>query len=303
MPGSDRTVPLLPRRRLVGLSFGGLTSARRGPGTDIAGSRPYRPGDDVDTIDWNASARLSSARGTDEFVVREKFAEEAPRVVVVCDRRPGMDVFPPWLPWLSKPVAMRHAAEILFEAAAASRGIGGYVDLGDGDVYWRPPRTQHTDIDLSTRTAFEAPPDNLTLALEHLVEHRRALPTGSFVFVISDFLEPPPDEVWTRALQQRWDVVPVVIQDPVWEQSFPPIGGVVVPFWDPEHRRVLPVRMSADEAAARAGTNRERFDGLLASFRAFELEPVVLSSEDRSSIFLSFLEWAELRRFWRGRSW
>ena len=303
MPGTDRNVPLLPRRRLVGLSFGGLTSARRGPGTDVAGSRPYQPGDDVDTIDWNASARLSSARGTDEFVVREKYAEEAPRVVVVCDRRPGMNVFPPWLPWLSKSVAMRHAAEILFEAAAASRGISGYLDFADGEAYWRPPRTQHYELDLSERTAFDAPAHNLALALEHLVEHRRALPTGSFVFVVSDFLDPPGDDVWTRALQQRWDVVPVVIQDPVWEQSFPPIGGVVVPFWDPERKRVMPVRMSAAEAAARAETNQERFSATLSSLRTFELEPVVLSSEDRSEIFLSFLEWAELRRFWRGRSW
>jgi uncharacterized protein (DUF58 family) len=303
LAGSDRTVPLLPRRRLVGLSFGGLTSARRGPGTDVAGSRPYQPGDDVDTIDWNASARLSSARGTDEFVVREKYAEEAPRVVMVCDRRPGMNVFPDWLPWLSKPVAMHHAVEILFEAAAASRGISGYLDFGEGEAFWRPPRTQHYDIDLADRARFDAPADNLELALEHLVEHRRALPTGSFVFVISDFLEPPSDDMWTRALQQRWDVVPVVIQDPVWEQSFPPIGGVVVPFWDPAKERVMPVRMSEFEALHRADLNQDRFRALMASFRAFELEPVVLSSEDRGEIFMSFLEWAELRRFWRGRSW
>ncbi len=97
--------------------------------------------------------------------------------------------------------------------------------------------------------------------------------------------------------------MPVVIQDPVWEQSFPPIGGVVVPFWDPVAKRVMPVRMTEGEAVRRADVNRERFDTLMASFRAFELEPVVLSSEDRGEIFLSFLEWAELRRFWRGRSW
>jgi uncharacterized protein (DUF58 family) len=303
VPGSDRTVPLLPRRRLVGLSFGGLTSARRGPGSDVAGSRPYQPGDDVDSIDWNASARLSSARGTDEFVVRERYAEEAPRVVIVCDRRPGMDVFPDWLPWLSKPTVMHQAVEILFEAAAASRGISGYLDFGDGEPFWRPPRTQHYDMDVAERSRFDAPADNLERALEHLVEHRRALPTGSFVFLISDFLEPPSDDMWTRALQQRWDVVPVVVQDPVWEQSFPPIGGVVVPFWDPDRKRVMPVRLSTAEAAARARTNQERFESLMSSLRAFELEPVVLSSEDRGEIFLSFLEWAELRRFWRGRSW
>ena len=39
--------PLIPRRRVLGLAFGGLRSVRRGAGSDVAASRPYRPGDDV----------------------------------------------------------------------------------------------------------------------------------------------------------------------------------------------------------------------------------------------------------------
>jgi uncharacterized protein (DUF58 family) len=301
LPSADRTVPLLPRRRLVGFSFGGLTSTRRGHGSDVVSSRPYQPGDDVDAIDWNASARLSSARGTEEFIVRETFAEEAPRVVVVADRRPEMNVFPGWLPWLSKPSAMLHATVVLFESAMASRGIAGYLDFGDGDAFWRPPRTQQEPWDVTDRTAFRAPKETIALSLTHLVEHRRALPTGSFVFVLSDFLASPPEQAWARALQQRWDIVPVVVQDPVWEQSFPPIGGVVVPFWDPRARRVMPVRISSAEARERREQNQERFERVLRWFRAHDLEPVVLSSDDRSEIFLSFLEWAELRRFSRRR--
>jgi hypothetical protein len=40
-------------------------------------------------------------------VVREYLAEEAPRVVVLSDRRPAMSLFPRPLPWLDKPEAMR----------------------------------------------------------------------------------------------------------------------------------------------------------------------------------------------------
>ena len=101
------TFPLIPRRRVLGLPFGGLHSMRRGLGSDVAGSRPYQPGDDVDRIDWYASARLSLARGSEEFVVREHYADEAPRVVVLCDRRPSMSLFPEGWPWLSKPEAIR----------------------------------------------------------------------------------------------------------------------------------------------------------------------------------------------------
>jgi uncharacterized protein (DUF58 family) len=56
MPVTEVVFPLTPRRRLIGLSFGGMRSARRGTGSDVAGSRPYRPGDDIDNIDWAASA-------------------------------------------------------------------------------------------------------------------------------------------------------------------------------------------------------------------------------------------------------
>src|SRR5688500_12784992 len=118
----ELTFPLVSRRRLIGLAFGAARSARRGTGSDVASSRPYRPGDDVDTMDWNASARLSSAKGTDEFIVRERFAEEAPRVVIVCDRRPEMSLYPPGLPWLSKPTVMLEAGRMIADSAAKARG-------------------------------------------------------------------------------------------------------------------------------------------------------------------------------------
>ena len=58
-------------------------------------------------IDWKLSARLSSIRGDAEFLVREDFADEAPRAVFVGDRAPSMSLYPDDLPWLSKPAALR----------------------------------------------------------------------------------------------------------------------------------------------------------------------------------------------------
>jgi len=94
MIGASLTFPLVSRRRLIGLAFGSMHGARRGSGSDIAGSRTYVPGDDPHRIDWASSARLSAARASDEFVVREFLADEAPRVVVCLDRRPGMSLCP-----------------------------------------------------------------------------------------------------------------------------------------------------------------------------------------------------------------
>ena len=136
----EPTFPLVPRFRLLGVPFGAAHSARRGLGSDVAGLRPYAPGDDVGAIDWNGSARVSSARDADEFLVRERFADEAPRLVAVCDRRPAMALYPPALPWLAKADAMRMVVEILAGSTFRARGLFGYLDAAvEGEPYWNAP--------------------------------------------------------------------------------------------------------------------------------------------------------------------
>jgi uncharacterized protein (DUF58 family) len=295
------TFPLIPRRRVLGLPFGGLHSLRRGLGSDVASSRPYQPGDDVDRIDWNASARLSLARGTEEFIVREHYADEAPRVVVLCDRRPSMSVFSDDWPWLRKPEALRQATRVIGDSAVAARGLLGYFDESDGDARWQPPRSQH-ELGLLDGDAFAAPEDTVTRGLQHLVRQRRDLPAGTFVFVLSDFLVEPERREWLWALERRWEIVPVVIQDPVWEQSYPDVAGVVVPFVDPETGRVELARMSAGEAADCRHANGERRRALLAELRALDMDPVLVSSHEHREVVLSFLSWADQRLFTRGRA-
>lgn len=300
MPEPQLSFPLVPRGRLLGLAFGAMRSLRRGRGSDVAGSRPYALGDDVHAIDWAASARLSAARASDEFVVRERYAEEAPRVVLLCDRRPQMAHFAPPLPWLNKALALRRAAEIVMESAVRSGGFVGYLDYGEGDPFWRPPQAERRlwelrDERLAT-AVWRAPSDWLERAILHLVEHRRAVTAGSFVFVFSDFLPPPAQELWLVAVEHGFDVVPVVIQDPTWEQSFPDVSGLVVPLRDPRTGRAAPVLLGAGEAAARRRANEERLSGLLAGFGALGIEPVLLSSADPAEMLAAFLAWADLRR-------
>jgi Protein of unknown function DUF58 len=303
---SELTFPLVTRRRLVGLAFGTLQSARRHTGSDVAGSRLYRQGDDMRTIDWNASAKLSSARGADEFLVREHYAEEAPRVVIVCDRRPEMELFPSDLPWLSKPEVMREAGRLIADSAQRARGLLGYLDYAEGglDPFWRPPHSQQdfwrTKESHLQHPAFRARPDNVTHALHHLIDARRSLPAGTFVFLLSDFIEPLDEEAWAEVLEMPWEIVPVVIQDPVWEQSFPPIGSVVVPLLEPSTGRLKLIRLSRREAAERRRRNEERIEALLARMVALGLEPVLLSSTDADEIFHAFLSWAEQRMYGLG---
>jgi hypothetical protein len=297
----EQTFPLVPRRRLIGLPFGAVYSSRRGIGSDVASSRPYQPGDDVHSIDWNSSARLSSALGRDEFIVREHFSEEAPRVVIVCDRRPAMALYRGEFPWLSKPTVMLEVGRQIADSTAKARGLVGYLDYANGDPepFWRPPHSQQEfwrvkESHLSW-TAYHAPPDNLTQALYHLADSRRSLPPGSFVFILSDFLAPPPPETWATVLELRWEVVPVIIQDPTWEQSFPLLPSVLVPLADPATGGLKVVRLSRREVRRRKAENEDRLERLLQGMRSFGLEPLLIATTDPNDINSQFLAWADLR--------
>jgi uncharacterized protein (DUF58 family) len=295
------TFPLIPRRRVLGLPFGGLHSLRRGLGSDVAGSRPYQPGDDIDKIDWYASARLSLARGSEEFIVREHYAEEAPRVVVLCDRRASMSIFDDGWPWLRKPEAIRQTATVIGDSAVAARGLLGYFDEADGSAYWHPPRSSRELGPVDIDRPFDASEKTLARGLAYLVEQRRDLPAGTFVFILSDFLEQPTRDEWLHALERRWEMVPVIIQDPVWEQSFPDVGGTVVPFADPETGRVSLVRFNQEDAEKRREANERRLRELLHDLRALDMDPVVVSSHEFRDVVFSFLTWADQRLFTRGR--
>jgi hypothetical protein len=295
------TFPLIPRRRVLGLAFGGVRSERRGIGSDVASTREYRPGDDLAWMDWAASAKLSAARGTDEFIVKERFADEAPRVVVIADRRPSMSIPASALRPLDKPQAILTALDLIGASAIAARSLTGYLDYADGEEpYWRPPRTEHRAEPGTFEREFHAPDDTVSRGLTFLGEHRRDLPTQAFVFVLSDFIVPPDLAVWQRALENRWELVPVIVQDPLWERTFPDVSGISVPYADPTSGHVVPVYVSRREAAALKREHEERWRRLIDDFRSLGIEAVAVHSHDVGVMLDAFLRWADLRLMWRG---
>jgi uncharacterized protein (DUF58 family) len=284
------------------MPFGRLPSHRRGPGSDVIGSRAYRPGDPISTIDWGATARLSAATGRDEFIVRERRADDAPRVVLVLDRRPAMALYPPGSPWLSKQAVVREAVTAVTVSATAARAEIGALDFAGGDAHWlRPSHSVGTAL-LQSRLddSAPAPEDTLARSFTYLATHCRDLPSGSFVFVFSDFLSAAGTRGWSDAATHGWDVVPVVVQDPTWERSFPQVGGIAVPLADPATGKTSLVRLSRRQASTRREENAARAARLDDSLTAAGLRPVFLSSSDPFEIDQAFLVWAEERRRGRG---
>ncbi len=295
--GERRTFPLIQRRRMPGLPFGEVSTRRRGHGVEPIGHRLYEPGDPVGWIDWFASARLTATNGGDAFVVRQHAADEAPRVVAVVDRSPAMALYPPPLPWLAKRDALREAVAAVVTSALAARADTAALDFSDGDAWWLPPGRRERASLIAQRdgVSFTAPADTLERALEFLIRQRGRLPPGSFVFLLSDFLVLPSAQAWQAALARGWELVPVVIQDPVWERSFPDVGGVAVPIAEPGGAPAL-VRFSRREARRRRADNARRYEALLREFRALDLDPVLIGASSPAEIDTAFLEWALARR-------
>lgn len=290
--------PLVPRRRVAGVPFGERPSLRRGRGTDVAGTRPYVPGDPFAAIDWAASARLSTARGGDEFVVRERYADESPRVLVVCDCSSTMALYGQPFPWLDKRRALVTATRTIAASATAARSDLGYLDHTLTLPRWTESGrvAPQTFAERAEHAPFDAPRDSLGRLLELVRIRRGDLPSGSFVFVLSDFLGDLLPEAFVRAAGERWELVPVFVQDPVWEQSFPPLDGVVVPVADPETGRVRDVRLTARDSRERQEANEARLQRLLRLVRGLGLDPVLIQEHDTATVARAFLAWAERRR-------
>ena len=131
-----------------------------------------------------------------------------------------------------------------------------------------------------------------------MLRHGHLLPPGSFVFVLSDFLTPVRAGEWARLRALRWDVVPVLVQDPTWEQSFPDVHGAVVPFTDPATGATAPTRFTRREVRALALEHEQRLDRTLRTFRHLGCDPVVVGGEDA---FAPLAAWAARRRALRRR--
>jgi uncharacterized protein (DUF58 family) len=293
-----RTFPLVPRRPLAGTAFGSVRSIRRGAGTDVVGSRPYVPGDRLASIDWAASARLSTATGGDEFVVRQTRADDAPQVVVVVDRSPSMALAPADLPFLAKPDAVREVVAAIVASARAARAEIGWLDVGPHGTQWLAPRNVLSEavVEGTLGRPHDAPADAVEQALAALARHQVDVRAGAFVFLVSDFLAPPAAGSWLPLLRRGLDPVPVRVQDPVWEASFPDVAGVLMPVADPAGGRAAGVVLTRAQVRARREANEARQASLLALLRRRGIDVVDVDDASAAAVDAAFQRWAARRR-------
>lgn len=211
-----RTIEIHTARLATENLAGNYTSSFKGQGLAFREVRPYQPGDDVRTIDWNVSARMNEA-----FV--KVFVEEREMtVMLVVDLSPSERFGTRRAP--KTRVASEVAALLAFSAIRNNDRVGMILSTSKIERIV-PPKKGEKHVMRVVReilgfTPTKAPPlrhapvlgaaTDLKGALEALalVSRRR-----SIAFIISDFFA----ENWERPLAlaaAKHDLIPVVLSDP-----------------------------------------------------------------------------------------
>jgi uncharacterized protein (DUF58 family) len=257
-------------RRMEGLLAGDYRAALAGDGTELAQVRPYVPGDDVRTIDWNVTAR------TGEPHVRVHLAERVLVTWLVLDVSASM----------SFGTADRRKADVAEGVAIAIGHLAtrrgnrlGLVTFGASSPRSFPPRQGRVGL-IGLLAALRSEPDGSpagATSLGEAVRRTGALARQRALVVIVSDLRGPLD--WRPSLLElagNHDVVAIEIRDPR-EQELPNVGDL----WlvDPETGRQLRVDTRNRRLRARFATAAaEERIGLARTIASLGVRHVVLGT-------------------------
>jgi uncharacterized protein (DUF58 family) len=245
-PAVLRSLDLAIMRRVESLVPGEHLTPQVGAGTELASIRPYRPGDDVRHIDWNATARMQEAH------VRVQVGERALTAWLLLDVSASM----------SFGTAERRKADVAEGVALAVGHVAtrrgnrlGVVAFGGGPPRVLRPRQGRLGLLALLAELRSEPEDDGAGATSLGAAVRQAAAVArarGLVVVVSDFRGERDWEGPLRALRGRHGVLAVEIRDPR-ELQLTAMGDVWV--MDPETGRQVQVntgRRRVRERFARA---------------------------------------------------
>jgi uncharacterized protein (DUF58 family) len=235
-----RRLELSVTRRLDGLLHGQHLGLLPGVGSEPAGSREYRAGEDeVRRMDWAVTARTTVPH------VRTVDADRELATWVLVDATPSMDFGTAELE--KRELAVAAVAAVGFLTAGTGNRLGAHV-LGPYGVRRFPARTGRNHLLGMLRTLITLPRgaagDDPTPFADAVEGVHRAVRRRGLVVVVSDFLdgldqdglgdEPPQWAAPLRRLGARHQVLAVQVTDPR-ERELPDVG--LLTLVDPETGR------------------------------------------------------------------
>jgi uncharacterized protein (DUF58 family) len=215
-----RYIELRTQKRIRSLRVGGHASPLRGDGFDFEQHRPYRPGDDVRRIDWNATARAGMP------FIRQNRAERELQVMLAVDLSRSMQ--------FGSATRTKHEALVLTSAALLFAALedrlsAGVVGFSDRMVEAHGPVSGREEAWAALRRIWGLGVTTKRTVFRPTIQHLlRTLTRTTLVVLVSDFQteETLADLPELAMLAARHDVVAVVLEDPA-EQQLPAGDGFV----------------------------------------------------------------------------
>ena len=217
-------IRILTNRLIDDQLAGDYHSTFKGQGVEFDEVRPYVPGDDVRTIDWNVTARTGQP-----FIKR--FSEERELTILFLVDVSGSQGY--GSAGRSKMELAAEVTALLALTAIRNQDKIGLVLFSDRIVKYIPPRKGRDSVMRLVREVLAAEDTaeggtDIAEALRFLngVQKRRAV-----VFLVSDFMGCAGYEKMLRATAHHHDLVCVPVSDPA-ETVLPDVG--LVELEDPE---------------------------------------------------------------------
>lgn len=204
-------------KRLVDQGVAGdYHSAFKGRGVEFAEVRPYEPGDEIRTIDWNVTARMGVP-----FVKR--YVEERDLTVFLCVDVSGSLAYGSRA-ILKRELAAELSALLAFAAVRNQDRVGAALLSDRLELFLRPDR-RRTHVLRLVREVLTRGAGGRTDLERSLWAAVKTLKQRSVLFLISDFLDTHPGNA-LKAAAARHDVVILELYDP--KDHRPPADGPVV---------------------------------------------------------------------------
>jgi len=252
-----RQIQIRTHRLVSSVLQGAYRSKFRGTGIEFEEVRPYMPGDDVRSIDWNVTAR------TGEPHIKNYVEDRQLTLQLLVDTSRSMDFGS--VAKTKREAAADVCALLSYVAMSQQDQVGLCLFSDEPGLYLAPDKGQHHVLRVVREVmAAEAGGSGSSLAavLEHQLRH---LKRRSLVIVLSDFLE-VQEEDWERVLgraARKHDVLCVRVFDP-FEEELPKAG--IITLRDLERRNVREIDTGSKRVRERwAADARARREHLLAA--------------------------------------
>ena len=258
-------------KRLVTDSFAGeYHSIFKGRGMEFEEVRPYQPGDEVRTIDWNVTAR------TGEVYVKRYVEERELTVMLVVDASASENFGS--VQQFKRELAAELTAVLSFAATTNNDRVGLLIFTDQVELFI-PPRKGRKHVLRLIRELLAFEPQgkgtDIKMALEN-VNH--ILKRRSIIFLVSDFIADPESyRVAMATTNRRHDLIAVDLHDPLESE----IGNVgLLAIEDPETGEIrwVDTGSKAWRAAFRQRVEHARA-GKVRAFRQAAVDHIGISTD------------------------